>query len=169
MDNAHQCTPADNAVDYLALGLQDAQSELASAEIALIEATARAEDAREAHARHEAASAALKGEIPVGPSAPEPRGDDEPITAYMDRTGEDTLHGSDRAHNATLTPEEFDKERKQRQKARQQEEIDNNPHGKMKCPGCGVVGKMIENTLTTGGGGVVKMLVCGGCKNQQLM
>ena len=164
--DAHNCTPADNAADYLAIGLEAAQTELALAEIALIEATARAEQAREAHARHTAASAALSGETPVGPPAQPPREADEDIITYLDRTETQT---PERAAAAELTPEQFDAQRKKKQKARRQEEIDENPYGTMKCPGCGIVGQMTENTMTTAGGGIVRMLVCGGCKNQQMM
>ena len=175
----HNCSPADNALDYLAIGLEAAQTELALAEIALIEATARAEQAREAHARHTAASAALSGETPVGPPAQyetqgknaerpdhKPRAADESIITYLDRTETQT---PERAAAAELTPEEFDAQRKKKQKARRQEEIDANPYGTLKCPGCGKTGLLVENTLTTAGGGIVRMLVCGGCKNQQMM
>lgn len=142
--------------DYLDEPFQKAQSELAAAEIAFIEATARVEQAREASERLEAAVAALSGETTVGPLAQET----ETSTPVLSDA---------RAAAQALSPEEFDKERKRKQRARQQEEIDLNPHGHMKCPGCGVTGKMTESTLTTEGGGIVRMLVCGGCRNQQLI
>ncbi len=152
-----------NALDYLSLGLEAAQTELASAEVALIEATARAEVAREAAQRFEAASAALDGKTPVGPPAPILQ-----VPEFTENVNNEPQSIA-RAAAAELTPEQFDAQRKKSQKARRQEEIDANPYGTHKCPGCGKIGGMVENTLTTAGGGIVRMLVCGGCKNQQML
>jgi hypothetical protein len=150
--------------------LEKAQTELALAEVAFIEATARVESAREAAARLVAAVAALNGETPVGPSATfedqgksAERPDHTPPEAYpADRPPE-------RAEAAAMSPEEFDKERIRRQRAREKEQIANNPLGHLKCPGCGVQGKMNEQVVTTPKGGVIKALVCGGCGNQAIM
>lgn len=143
--------------------LQMAQDEHSEAEICLIEASARAETAREAVSRLEAAVAALNGETPVGP--PAQSSDYE----QQGKNAERPDHTPERAAMAELSPEEFDEQRKRKQKQRKQDEIDNNPHGTMKCPGCGVIGQMAESVLTTAGGGSVRMLVCGNCRNQQLL
>jgi len=164
-----------------ALGM--AQTELAGAEIGLAEAVARAEAARDAQSRLKLAVAALSGEIPeqiiikpvpgviVGepPPAAAPRGTDEDVISYLDRTGEDSLHGSNKAHNATLSPEEFDAERKRRQRKREKEIQAQNPYGTIKCTGCGVVGKLQETLFTAPSGTPVKMLICGGCGNQAMI
>lgn len=67
--------------------LDTAQSELAAAEIALIEATARAGSAREGADRLKAAVAALNGDTSPPSEAPT-RGSDEDIITYLDRTEE---------------------------------------------------------------------------------
>ena len=58
-----------NPLQTLAEALDGAQNELKSAEIALLEAKVRAEEARMAESRLAAAVAALKGEIPSPESA----------------------------------------------------------------------------------------------------
>ena len=158
----------------------EAQTELAHAELALIEATARADVAREASQRLEAACAALRGEIPVGPPATVDKGWSEgettplpeqlpsiPLSAPQEpgipaRTAE-------REAAAEMSPEEFDKERRRKQRKREKAEIANNPLGHLKCPGCGEVGHMTEQIITTEKGGVIKALVCGKCGNQAIM
>ncbi len=118
-----------------------AQSASAEADIALIEATASADALREEARKLIAAVAALSGE----PSAQiEPQ-------------------ATKRPEMADLSPEEFEKERKKRQKARQKELDAENPYFNLKCTGCGVKGRIFE-TLTKNGG---RMLECK-CGNQML-
>ena len=153
-------------MSLLAEPLEAAQTELASAEIAFIEASARVEAAREAAQRLEAATAALNGETPVGPPAKQGyllKKEDYPPIAPPPAQSEE------RAASAALSPEEFDKERRRKQRKREKEQIANNPLGHLKCPGCGVTGKMSEQIVTTEKGGMIKALICGGCGNQAII
>ncbi len=136
--------------------LEGATAELAGAEIQLIEATARAEVAREAVLRLQNAVAALNGTLVENPLKKE---DYPPIAPPV---------SAERKVMQDMTPEQFDAERKRKQRAREKEEIANNPLGHLKCPGCGDVGKLTDAVMTTKGGGTVRMLTCGGCGNQQL-
>lgn len=115
-----------------------AQSASAEADIALIEATASADALREEARKLSAAVAALSGE----PSALiEPQGTKKPSTS----------------------PEEFDKVRKARQKAKEAEENANNPYSNLKCTGCGRKGRISEVFTENG----TRMLECR-CGNQML-
>ncbi len=155
------------ALEVLSNSLDAAQNELTGAEIALIEATARAEAAREAQARLKSAVAALSGEPPpaAAPVAVE--------TVIGVATAEDTLIGaedtpipSDRTAAADMTPEEFDAERKRKQRLRKREEMANNPFAHIKCSGCGQMGTMADVIMQAPSGAPVRMMVCGSCNNQ---
>ena len=142
--------PLSNEIlDSTQTALELAQSELAAAEIALIEASAKAETARESAARLESAVAALSGEPPPAAGKYESevlrsRGDSE------------------------LSPEEFNKQRKQRQRARQKELDAQNPLAHVKCSGCGRKGKMQDTIIQAPSGASVRMMVCGSCGNQTM-
>ena len=128
--------------------LELAQSESAEAEIALIEASARAEVTRESVMRLESAVAALSGELP--PAAPKT--------------------SPERVESATkdLSPEEFDKQRKQRQRARQKELDAQNPLAHIKCSGCGRKGTLVDSMIQAPSGATIRMLICGKCGNQTM-
>ena len=130
--------------------LHDAQNELTGAEIALLEATARAEEARDASLRLKAAVAALSGESP--PATP-PTGEHSP-GVVEERGIQD------------LSPEEFDAQRKKKQRAREKELKDNNPLAHIKCAGCGVVGDMVDTITQAPSGAPIRMMVCSKCNNQ---
>lgn len=130
-----------NLIESLSGALDEAQDELAQAEMGLVEASARAEAARLEVRKLKAAVAALSGEPPPA-AAPE------------------------RQETAEMTQEEFDAHRKARQREKRQQEQANNPYGHMKCSGCGEIGKMNAQIITTSTGAPVKLLVCGGCGNQ---
>ena len=130
--------------------LHEAQNELAGAEIALLEATARAEEARDASLRLKAAVAALAGESP--PATP-PTGEHSP-EVVEERGIQD------------LSPEEFDAQRKKKQRAREKELKDNNPLAHIKCAGCGVVGDMVDTITQAPSGAPIRMMVCSKCNNQ---
>ena len=156
--------------------LESAQAELARAELALLEATARAATARDAASRLEAAVAALNGEIPVGPSATQQisvlDADNGNVAEVIDQNVHEALSAQqsvERAAAAAMSPEEFDKQRKRKQRQREKEQIANNPLGHLKCPGCGELGHMTEEIITTAKGGVIKALICGKCGNQAIM
>jgi hypothetical protein len=162
--------------EILAQEAVKAQTELGDAEIALLEATARAEVAREAAQRLVAACAALRGEIPVGPSATvvthgnnPPALDGSPEVHELMKESLSAPVSAERAEAAAMSPEEFDKERRRKQRKREKEEIANNPLGHLKCPGCGEIGHMTEQIITTEKGGVIKALICGKCGNQAIM
>jgi hypothetical protein len=144
----------DNALDA-------AQTELAAAEISLVEATARAEAAREAAARLKAAVAALSGEAPP---APDNRVKEQPASETVYPV--DTPSGTPRTDIHDMSPEEFDADRKKRQRARQKELDAQNPYANVKCSGCGVIGKMVDQIIQAPSGVPVRMLVCNGCGNQ---
>jgi len=136
--------------------LDEAQIELAEAEIAAIEATARAADARESVARLVVAVAALNGETPVEPPSEVPSlGTDVP------------KEGREAA--AVLSPEEFDAERKRKQRKRQKELDAQNPLAQYPCAGCGAVGRSTEQLLSTPSGAQVRIIGCGACGNQTFL
>ncbi len=135
--------------------LEESLAELAADEIQLMEATAHAQNAREVVLRLKNAVAALNGETPTSSSQEQVIPDNAPLRA-------------ERVETSAMTPEEFEAERKRKLRRREKEEIENNPLGHLKCPGCGVAGKMSDQIMTTKGGGTVRMLECGGCHNQQL-
>lgn len=155
------------ALEVLSNSLEAAQDELTIAELALIEATARAEAAREAQARLKSAVAALSGEPP-------PAADRIPVettigvaTAENTPIGyEDTPIPTDRKAAADMTPEEFDAERKRKQRLRKKEEQANNPYAHIKCSGCGSMGTMDDVILQAPSGAPVRMMVCNSCSNQ---
>jgi len=163
-------------VSLLSEPLETAQTELAHAELALLEATARVTLARESAGRLAAACAALRGEIPGGPPAtPQITGldaDNGNIAEVIDQNIHEALSApksAERAAAAEMSPEEFDKQRKRKQRAREKERIANNPLGHLKCPGCGETGHMSEQIVTTAKGGAIKALICGKCGNQAIV
>ncbi len=142
-----------------------AQTELASAEIVLLEASAAAGTLREEVDRLKAAVAALSGEAPAEP----------PVLLYDLTAPEKGLMSSeefDRRSTAELSPEEFDKQRIARQKAakkaRLAEEEANNPLFHLKCSGCGRSGKIFETMMQAPSGATIRMMVCAGCNNQMM-
>ena len=128
-----------NVEDALVAALDAAQNELAEAEVALLEAKARAEAARTAASRLKAAKAALDG-APITTSEAQPA---------EQRTPNPQGEGS--------TP------------SRRAKPEDNNPLAHLKCKGCGKVGSLSEQYMTAPSGALVRMLVCGSCKNQNIM
>jgi len=153
------------AVEMLAqmeAALETAQTELAVADIALMEATARQQVAQEAASRLQSAVAALGGKAPAEPAVPTiPE-----ATALSANQVLENAHGD--IHE--LTPEEFDAERKRKQrvrdKERRQEEMANNPLAHVKCSGCGRQGTMQDTVMQAPSGATVRMMVCYKCNNQ---
>ena len=142
-------------LDYTKDHLERAQSELAEAEIALIEASAKAEVARDSAARLESAVAALSGDLP--PS----------VAPHSAQVAYETAVAENRGV-ADLTPEEFDKQRKKRQRAREKELEAQNPLAHIKCSGCGRKGKMTDSIIQAPSGASVRMMICGSCGNQSM-
>ena len=144
--------------------LHEAQNELAGAEIALLEATARAKEAREASLRLKAAVLALKGETPAVPaevaalSGESPPATEPTATKRLPREEERGLQD--------LSPEEFDAQRKKKQRRREKEVQDNNPLAHLKCAGCGTVGTLVDTVTQAPSGAPVRMMVCSKCNNQ---
>ena len=142
------------------------QTELAGAEIVLLEATANAGALREEARRLEAAVAVLSGEPPAA----------APISVVAQEVEQlsDTqqVDGSppSRTTMQELSPEEFDAERKrtqrQRDKERKAEELANNPLAHIKCSGCGRTGTMQDTVMQAPSGATVRMMVCYKCNNQ---
>lgn len=143
--------------------LDAAQSELAQAEILLLEAKADAESLREKTARLKAAVAALNGESPPT-AAPSDRVKEQPVSETATGTPDGTPHDP----RDDMTPEEFDADRKRRQRAKEKAQKENNPLAHLKCTGCGQGGHMVEAFLASPSGVPVRMLVCGKCGNQVL-
>lgn len=153
-----------DALEILKEKHRESQNELAAAELALIEAQVRAENARTNSARYEAAVAALSGEPPPAAVSTPVETPKEVIEAENTPNGaEDTPSRDDMAE---LSPEEFDKARKRRQRQRQKEEMANNPYAHVKCSGCGSLGTMRDSIVTAPSGAPLRMMVCGGCGNQ---
>jgi hypothetical protein len=144
-------------MEALDLALDAAQDELTQAELSLCEAKARAESARDSAGKLEAAVAALKGEAPSALNTPQ---------AITSEQTPQTQVDPGRASQADLSPEEFDKQRRQRQNAREREEQANNPLAHVKCSGCGTLGSMQEQMVQTPSGMPLRMLVCTKCNNQ---
>jgi hypothetical protein len=149
-----------DALETLEQSLDSAQNELAAAEIALAEANARAETARESAFRLEAAVAAMNGESP--PSAASNGG----ISAGKPAPTDEAAGSASNLDE--MTPEEFDAHRRKRQREREKEELANNPLAHVKCAGCGTNGSMNEQYITAPSGAPVRMLVCSNCGNQVL-
>ncbi len=154
----------ENASDYLEIARNAAQAETIAAELALIEAAARAEAAREASARLEAAVAALNGESPTATEQAPEQGVETAFQAVDDGSSP-----SERSKMQAMSSEEFDKERQRRQRAKQKELDAQNPYAQLKCSGCGEIGKLIENIIQAPSGVPVRMLVCNGCGNQNII
>jgi len=133
-------------LETLTEALEAAQAELGTAEIALCEATARAQEARANASKLEAAVAALSGEPPAA--------------ATVEATE------TKRPDIQDLSPEEFDAQRKKRQRQKQKEAMANNPYAHVKCSGCGQLGTLHESIITAPSGAPVRMMACGSCGNQ---
>lgn len=140
-----------------------AQIELASAEIVLLEASAAAGTLREEASRLEAAVAALCGELPVEPPS-------AALTKPLSELPPNDPTYQERLDAANLSPEEFDAERKRKQriakKKQREEELANNPLANVRCPGCGCTGTMQESLIQAPSGATVRMMVCYKCNNQ---
>ncbi len=145
------------ALDVLRRALDEAQVELGEAEIALCEATARAQAARDEQSKLQAAVAALSGEPPPAAAI-------EVATPESGENEAENTPNRDAMHE--LTPEEFDAERKRRQRLKQKEAEANNPYAHVKCSGCGAKGTMQDTILTAPSGAPVRMMTCGSCGNQ---
>lgn len=149
---------------------EKAQTELASADIALMEATARQQSASEAATRLDSAVAALCGEKPPAkPSAP--------LIIEDTHTGErhtvESVPGTiitDKDARREMSYEEFEADRVARQRAAKRaakkEAIANNPLGHLKCNGCGQVGTLQDSMVQAPSGATVRMMVCTSCNNQ---
>ena len=137
--------------------LQEAQTEKQVADIALMEATARAEVASDAATRLESAVAALEGtKVP------------SPPTAACESKADIIIDSNDERRN--LSYEEFEADRKVRQRqakrdAKKAAEA-NNPYAHLKCNGCGRTGSLQDTVMRAPSGATVRMMVCSGCNNQ---
>ena len=139
------------------LTLQDAQDELADAEMAFMEATARVEKSREGTERLVSDVAGLKGVNPVGMVT-------VPVEEYI--ATENPATSPERAAAAKQTPEEFDAARRRKKRAREKEEQANNPLAHIKCSGCGKVGSTVETIIEAPSGAPTRMMICNKCGNQ---
>lgn len=141
-------------LDQLTEARDRAQNELAEAEIALLQSTAATEVLRDEVSRLNAAVAALSGEKPPAePSAHVV----EPVSAPTESANPD-IH--------EMTPEEFDKERRRKQRQKEAEERAANPYGEVPCGGCGTKGTLQDSFITAPSGVQLRMLVCTKCNNQ---
>lgn len=129
-------------VEQLSKALEDAQTEQADAEVALIEARVRANEAADEVSRLSAAVAAM--------------------------TGEKTLRGSSEHPERSVHAREAVGENPTPATKPKKEEV-YNPLAHLKCRGCGTKGKMAEQYVTAPSGAIVRMLVCGDCGNQSMM
>lgn len=149
------------ALEALKSAAHEAQNELAAAELALIQATARAEQARTEADRYAAAVAALSGEPPPAAAS---------VPAEAPTSYESAPHApaanAERAAAREMTQKEFDAERKRRQRQKQKEAMANNPYAHIKCSGCGQLGTMQDSIVTAPSGAPLRMMVCSGCGNQ---
>lgn len=159
------------ALKVLRQALDEAQNELESAELALLEAKARADGARDEQRRLAAAVAALSGEPP--PAAIE---EDMRVTTGVPVAHNHEVEGAEpspattsgREDTANMTPEEFDAYRKRKQRQRQKEEQENNPFAHIKCSGCGDEGTMNLVIKQAPSGMPVRMMTCSSCGNMTM-
>lgn len=155
-------------LEQMKVALETAQTELAGADIALMEATALQQAAFDTAMRLEAAVAALGGaKTPAAEhSAPQVVSDGSVSGDYVEVPNTGT--GTAGIHD--LTPEEFDAERlrkqRKRDKERKAEALANNPLAHLKCSGCGRVGTMQDTMMQAPSGATVRMMVCFKCNNQ---
>jgi len=147
-------------LEALKEALHTAQSELALADIALMEATAHQQVAFASATKLASAVAALSGE-PSAPVDPLPLPKPMP-TPEEGSTPDKSIH--------EMTPEEFDAQRRrnQAQKRKEDEEwrAQNDPLYHMKCTGCGLKGTLSQTVMTAPSGAQVSMKVCTKCNNQ---
>lgn len=153
-----------DALEVLQEKAGEAQNELAAAELALIEAQIRAENARTNSRRYENAVAALSGEPPSAAASTPVEAPKEVTEA--ENTQKEAEEAPSRDEMAEMTPEEFDAERKRRQRQKKKEAMANNPYAHVKCSGCGQLGTMTDSIITAPSGAPLRMMVCGGCGNQ---
>jgi len=166
---APQPSQAVSIVSQTEAALNESQIELEQAEIAAIEATARAESARDAHTRLKAAVAALKGETPAEPSGPDETGPlpvNLPNEEKVPDPGTNIPDSASRDETANMTPEEFDAYRKRRQRQRKKELDAQNPLAQYKCGGCGAIGTSTEQIIQAPSGAPVRLIGCSKCGNQ---
>ena len=149
--------------DEIALALQKAldacQIELECAVKASLEASARAEKARDEHLRLKAAVAALSGEPRAEPSAP--------VRENAENDTQGTQNGA--KDTQKLSPEEFDAQRLKKQRRKEKKRLENDPLAHIKCAGCGVAGSTVEQYIRTPAGGTMKVLACTKCNNQTFL
>lgn len=143
------------------------QTELAEAEIALLESTARAEALRDEVWKLDAAVAALSGEKPPA----EPTAQNSGIAQEVERDPDTIEVEGSTPSSATsgiheMSAEEFDKERKRRQRSKQKELDAANPYSEVPCGGCGTKGSLNDSFVTAPSGASIRMLVCSKCNNQ---
>lgn len=166
--------PLDALSKVLDGELDTAQTELEGAEIALLEASARAEKARGAVARLKAAVAALSGE-----SAPAEPPKQCGIEQRPARDAHNVEAGGSNPSPATNTPsptdteediDEWERQRKkklrQREKEREAENLANNPLAQIKCTGCGRAGHLQQTMIQAPSGIPLQCIVCSSCGNQ---
>lgn len=151
----------DELTSQLEQGLEVAQKELASAEIGLIEAVARADEARANAARLQVAIAALRGE----PIPEQRRGGAE--AACRAHNPEDAGSSPAPASNQEVPSNDEERAGRPLKKAPKKPKR-TDPLADFKCRGCGEVGTTYENILATSAGGAVRMLVCSDCSNQTM-
>ena len=123
--------------------LDTAQNELADAELQLLEARGRAEQARVTASRLAAAVAALEGKPAAEPPVEQKR---------------DSSEAERRAHNSEGGVSKSSRATKQE-----------NPLAHVRCAGCGCTGTMSEQYVQAPSGTTVRMLVCNDCGNQSIV
>lgn len=149
-----------DALKVLRDALEGAQVELAGAEIALMEASARAAKAREETSRLEAAVAALSGEPPPAAPSAEKEQESQEITPIPSQNAPSDIQ--------EMSPEEFDAYRKRKQRQKEKEAMENNPFAHIQCSGCGTKGSMSLQMVPAPSGVPIRMMICSGCGNQTI-
>ena len=135
-----------------------AQNELATAEIALLQATAAANALREDVRKLTTAVAVMSGEaVPTEGSA------ESTEVAAPQTPGEPSAPSGD-IHE--MTPEEFDAQRKKKQRKRDKELQADSPYAEVPCSGCGTKGSLYDTVIQAPSGAPIAMLICSKCNNQ---
>ena len=150
-------------LEALKEALHTAQSELALADIALMEATAHQQVAFASATKLASAVAALSGE----PSALQLT---SPLTGEAIEATESQRRESQTPSIHDMTPDEFNAQRKAKQAQKRREDDEwrsqNDPLYHMKCSGCGLTGTLAQTLMTAPSGQQVAMKVCTKCNNQ---
>lgn len=143
--------------------LNAAQAELESAELASVEASARAAKARDEVSRLKAAVAALNGES--APSEPPKEVTFDEVTPKEPPTTPNQPQATDTEEDIDAWEKERARKLREKKKQREAEERASNPLYDIKCTGCGLTGVLNQTMIQAPSGIPLPAVVCSSCGN----